>query len=58
MKRSALVRQLEQAGYVQHRRGAKHDVYLNPVKNLKQPILAIQKSTITSHGISRNTLGS
>lgn len=38
MKRSELIRQLEQAGCILHRHGAKHDVYKNPAKNLMQPI--------------------
>jgi mRNA interferase HicA len=38
MKRSELIRQLEQAGCILHRHGSRHDVYLNPVKGLMQPV--------------------
>ena len=38
MKRIELVRQLEAAGCVLHRHGAKHDIYLNPANGLNQPV--------------------
>ncbi len=38
MKRSDLIRRLEQAGCVLHRRGGRHDIYLNPATGLKQPV--------------------
>jgi mRNA interferase HicA len=38
MKRGELIRQLVQAGCVLHRHGSRHDIYLNPVTGLKQPV--------------------
>jgi mRNA interferase HicA len=38
MKRSELIRQLEQAGCILHRHGSRHDVYINPVKGLMQAV--------------------
>ncbi len=38
MKRSELIRQLEQAGCLLHRHGSRHDVYVNPAKGLMQPV--------------------
>jgi predicted RNA binding protein YcfA (HicA-like mRNA interferase family) len=38
MKRSAFVRELEAAGCVLLRHGARHDVYLNPATGQKQPV--------------------
>ncbi len=38
MKRKELIRQLEAAGCVFYRHGARHDLYLNPVNGLKQPV--------------------
>jgi mRNA interferase HicA len=39
MKRQALIRELREAGCVLLRRGARHDVYLNPATGQKQPVL-------------------
>ncbi len=38
MKRGELIRQLVQAGCVLYRHGSRHDIYLNPVTGLKQPV--------------------
>ena len=38
MKRSELVKALIQAGYVLHRHGSRHDIYLNPATGQRQPI--------------------
>jgi mRNA interferase HicA len=38
MKRSELIRQLEQAGCVLSRHGARHDIYMNPATGQKQPV--------------------
>jgi mRNA interferase HicA len=38
MKRTAFVRELEAAGCVLLRHGARHDVYLNPTTGQKQPV--------------------
>ena len=37
MKRSELIRQLEQEGCVLSRHGARHDIYMNPATGQKQP---------------------
>jgi len=38
MKRREFVRELERAGCVLHRNGARHDIYLNPTTGKKAPI--------------------
>jgi mRNA interferase HicA len=38
VKRRQLIRELTRAGCVLHRRGAKHDIYLNPATGEKQPV--------------------
>ena len=38
MKRKKLIRELEKAGCVLHRHGAKHDIYINPSTGKKTPI--------------------
>jgi predicted RNA binding protein YcfA (HicA-like mRNA interferase family) len=38
MKRQEFIRELEQAGCVLHRHGAKHDIYRNPVNGKKAPV--------------------
>ena len=38
MKRSELIRQLQDAGCLLLRHGGKHDLYVNPITGLKQPI--------------------
>ena len=38
MKRSELVRQLVEAGCLLFRNGGNHDIYLNPITSLKQPV--------------------
>ncbi|MBM4041919.1 MAG: type II toxin-antitoxin system HicA family toxin [Planctomycetes bacterium] len=38
MKRRDLIRQIEQAGCVFLRPGARHDIYINPRNGLKQPV--------------------
>ncbi len=38
MKRSDLIRQITAAGCVLHRRGSRHDIYLNPATGKKQPV--------------------
>ena len=39
MKRSDLIRTLEQLGCVLVRHGAKHDWYRNPIKGISQPVV-------------------
>jgi mRNA interferase HicA len=38
MKRQQLIRELEAAGCVLHRHGAKHDLYRNPTNGQKAPV--------------------
>lgn len=38
MKRTELVRQLEQQGCRLHRHGGRHDIYINPTTGQKQPV--------------------
>ncbi len=38
MKRQEFIRQLMQRGCVLLRHGSRHDIYLNPANNLKQPV--------------------
>lgn len=38
MKRSELIRQLQQHGCVLARHGSRHDIYTNPSTGLKQPV--------------------
>ncbi len=38
MKRKELIRELEKAGCVLHRHGAKHDIYHNPSTGQKSPV--------------------
>ncbi|MBE9169263.1 type II toxin-antitoxin system HicA family toxin [Pleurocapsales cyanobacterium LEGE 06147] len=38
MKRQEFIRELEQAGCVLHRHGAKHDIYRNPINGKKAPV--------------------
>ena len=38
MKRQAFIRELEQAGCVLHRNGARHDIYRNPANGKKAPV--------------------
>ncbi|HAY21111.1 MAG TPA: addiction module toxin, HicA family [Desulfobacterales bacterium] len=38
MKRKEFIKQLERAGCVLARHGAKHDIYLNPKNGRKQPV--------------------
>lgn len=38
MKRKELIRELEKAGCVLHRHGAKHDIYRNPSTGKKSPV--------------------
>ncbi len=38
MKRQAFIRELEQAGCVLYRHGAKHDIYQNAVNGKKAPV--------------------
>lgn len=38
MKRSELIRQLEQQGCVLLRHGGRHDIYVNPATGQKQPV--------------------
>ncbi len=38
MKRNALIRELAKAGCKLHRHGSKHDIYINPANNKKQPV--------------------
>jgi len=38
MKRQAFIRELEQAGCVLHRHGARHDVYRNPATGKQAPV--------------------
>lgn len=38
MKRSKLVRQLRKEGCILLRRGARHDIYMNPSTGKRQPV--------------------
>jgi hypothetical protein len=38
MKRQEFIRELEQAGCVLHRHGAKHDIDQNPINGKKAPV--------------------
>jgi predicted RNA binding protein YcfA (HicA-like mRNA interferase family) len=38
VKRSELIRQLEQQGCVLLRHGGRHDIYVNPATGQKQPV--------------------
>ncbi len=38
MKRKKFIRELEKAGCMLHRHGAKHDIYHNPVTGKKSPV--------------------
>ncbi|MEM8641241.1 MAG: type II toxin-antitoxin system HicA family toxin [Cyanobacteria bacterium P01_G01_bin.54] len=38
MKRKAFIRELEKAGCVLHRHGARHDIYRNPATGNKSPV--------------------
>ena len=38
MKRTELIRQLQQQGCRFYRHGGRHDIYINPVTGQKQPI--------------------
>ena len=38
MKRKELIRELEKAGFVLHRHGAKHDIYRNLLTGQKSPV--------------------
>ena len=38
MKRSELLKQLKKSGCILHRHGSRHDIYINPKTNQKQPI--------------------
>ena len=38
MKRKDLIRMLERAGCRLHRHGGRHDIWINPVNGLKQPV--------------------
>lgn len=38
MKRSELIRQLEQQGCTLLRHGGRHDIYVNPATGQKQPV--------------------
>jgi len=38
MKRSKLLRQLKKTGCILHRRGSRHDIYINPKTCKKQPV--------------------
>jgi predicted RNA binding protein YcfA (HicA-like mRNA interferase family) len=38
MKRQEFIRQLEKAGCILVRHGARHDIYLNPQNGEKQPV--------------------
>jgi mRNA interferase HicA len=38
MKRKTFIRELEKAGCVLHRHGAKHDIYCNPITGNKAPV--------------------
>ena len=38
MKRKEFIRQLRKDGCILHRSGARHDIYINPVNGLKQPV--------------------
>jgi mRNA interferase HicA len=38
VKRSELIRQLEQQGCVLHRHGSRHDIYINLLTGQKQPV--------------------
>jgi len=38
VKRTELVRQLEQQGCRLHRHGGRHDIYINPKNGQKQPV--------------------
>jgi len=38
MKRKEFIRQLIESGCSLYRHGARHDVYINPINNKKQPV--------------------
>lgn len=38
MKRQELIRELEQAGCLLHRHGARHDIYRNPANARQAPV--------------------
>ncbi len=38
MKRSDLIRMIESAGCVLLRHGSRHDIYMNPRNNMRQPV--------------------
>jgi len=38
VKRTELIRLLEQHGCILYRRGSRHDIYLNPINSQKQPV--------------------
>jgi predicted RNA binding protein YcfA (HicA-like mRNA interferase family) len=38
VKRQEFIRQLMQRGCVLLRHGSRHDIYLNPANNMKQPV--------------------
>ena len=57
MKRQALIRELEQAGCVFVRHGAKHDLYRNPSNGLQAPIPRHREIADTLCKVIRNQLG-
>ncbi len=38
MKRKEFIRELENSGCILIRHGSRHDIYLNPANNKKQPV--------------------
>jgi predicted RNA binding protein YcfA (HicA-like mRNA interferase family) len=38
MKRQAFIRELEEAGCILQRHGARHDLYRNPANNMQAPV--------------------
>lgn len=57
MKRQAFIRELEQAGCVLHRNGARHDIYRNPANGRKAPVPRHREIADTLGEVIRKQLG-
>ncbi len=57
MKRKALIAELEQAGCSLRRRGAKHDIYMNPQTGKQAPIPRHKEIKETLCRLIRRELG-
>ena len=57
MKRKQLVRELEQAGCVLHRHGARHDIYRNPINGRKAPVPRHSEIRDSLYRLIRKQLG-